>query len=165
LSKILPILLAVIGLALGAGAGLFLKPDDAHMAENPCGDPMHEMAEAAPEKEDEEEAPSDFEYVKLNNQFVIPDLMDGKLVSMVVLSVSLEVDPGLQENIYAKEPKLRDAFLQVMFDHANMGGFQGMFTERENMTSLEAALLETAHKTYGTEINAVFVGDIVRQDL
>ena len=69
------------------------------------------------------------EYVKLNNQFVVPVVEDGRVAAMVVLSLSLEVEAGNTEAVYQREPKLRDAFLQVLFDHANVGGFCGSFTD------------------------------------
>ena len=60
--------------------------------------------------------------------------------------------------------KLRDAFLQVMFDHANAGGFSGSFTDGSNLILLRAALLEMAVKTLGDVISDVLINDIVRQD-
>ncbi|WP_417242196.1 flagellar basal body-associated FliL family protein [Celeribacter sp.] len=106
-----------------------------------------------------------FEYVKLNNQFVIPDMEDGQVAAMVVLSISLETLPNAREKIYAQEPKLRDAFLQVLFDHANIGGFKGSFTETTKMQSLRASLLEVAAAILGDDIESVLVTDIVRQDV
>ena len=171
IKKLLPVLLALIGLGAGVGGGLALRPDPTLAEIDPCGD-MHEAGEKsmkeAPKEddaEDGEEEVSPYEYVKLNNQFVVPDLDDGKVVAMVVLSLNLEAVTGSREMIYAKEPKLRDAFLQVLFDHANMGGFRGAFTDSAPMNALRNALLEVAQKEIGDDINEVLVLDIVRQDL
>ena len=128
--KFFPVLLAILGLGAGAGAGLALRP---------VPDPAPE--EAAVERTEEPEVPPD--YVKLNNQFVVPVVEDGRVVSMVILSMSLEVTAGSTEAVFAKEPKLRDAFLQVLFDHANAGGFKGSFTDGSNLVMLRRALLET----------------------
>jgi hypothetical protein len=80
-------------------------------------------------------------------------------------ALSLEAKTGAREAIYAREPKLRDAFLQVLFDHANTGGFKGAFTDSGTMNNLRNALTEIAQKTIGDEINDVLVIDIVRQDV
>ena len=104
------------------------------------------------------------DYVKLNNQFIVPLLEEGKVVSMVIVSLSLEVTQGMTDTVYAREPKLRDAFLQVMFDHANAGGFRGSFTDAANLVLLRKALLEMAEKTLGDWVSDVLIVDIVRQD-
>lgn len=150
--KLFPLLLALIGLAAGAGAGLALRP---------APDPATAEA-AAVAIPDEPEIPP--EYVKMNNQFVVPVVQNGRVVSMVILSLSLEVTAGSTEAVFSKEPKLRDIFLQVLFDHANSGGFQGSFTDGSNMVMLRRALMETASASMGDVIKDVLIVDIVRQD-
>lgn len=161
IQKLLPFLLVIIGIGAGVGGGITLRPDPSVVMLDPCGD-MH-----MEESHDEEETMGDsaFEYVKLNNQFVIPDLDDGKVTAMVVLSLSLEAENGQREPIYAKEPKLRDAFLQILFDHANMGGFKGEFTSTIKMDTLKLALTEVAQSFIGKGVHQVLVTDIVRQDI
>lgn len=166
MKKILPILLAVIGIGAGVGAGLVLKPAPVEVVEiNPCGETQH-MAEDTHDEEDmdvEEGAPTS-EFVKLNNQFVVPIVSDDRIEAMVVMSLSVEVSVGQKEAVYLREPKLRDAFLQVLFDHANMGGFHGAFTNSNNMDILRNALRETARKTMGDIISDVLILDLARQD-
>ena len=58
---------------------------------------------------------------------------------MVVLSLSLEVEAGNTEAVYAREPKLRDVFLQVLFDHANSAAFSGSFTDGSNLILLRTS--------------------------
>jgi flagellar FliL protein len=146
--KILPLLLAATGLAAGAGAGLFLRPAPE------TSEKTH--AEVAPEHQPD--------YVKLNNQFVVPVVEGGQVASLVILALSLEATQGASEQIYAREPKLRDAFLQVLFDHANAGGFRGSFTDGSNLVMLREALLEVAQRTLGDLVTDVLIVDIMRQD-
>lgn len=159
--KLIPLLLAIVGLAIGLGAGLFLRPA-AHLAEAPADTPAAEAP--APEGTGEADAEAAPEYVKLNNQFVVPVLENGKVVSMVVLALSLQVTEGGSEQVYAREPKLRDAILQVLFDHANSGGFAGAFTDGSNLVLLRKSLLEVAQKTLGPVVVDVLISDIARQD-
>ena len=171
--KLIPVLLALLGLGAGVGAGFALRPAgdappaEGHGEEAPAdahasgGHGAEAPAEAGHDAGAEEGAP---EYVKLNNQFVVPVLEGGRVVSMVILSLNLEVGTGQSEAIYAREPKLRDAFLQVLFDHANAGGFRGSFTDGSNLVILRRALLEKARTVAGEAVLDVLISDIARQD-
>jgi flagellar protein FliL len=158
--KLLPVLLALLGLGIGGGAGLFLRPaPEPAAAEGEATTDPHSPAAAS--EEDPDAVP---EYVKMNNQFVVPVVEAGRVSSMVILSLSLEVATGSSEQVYAREPKLRDGFLQVMFDHANAGGFQGSFTDGSNLVLLRKALKETASGILGDVVKDVLISDIARQD-
>jgi len=169
MGKLLPILLAVIGLGAGVGAGILLKPEPEEVVIDPCGEDGAETMQAkADDHADDKggkdgEAPA-YDYVKLNNQFVVPVVESGRVSSLVILSVSLETVVGGSEQVFAKEPKLRDGFLQVLFDHANAGGFKGSFTEASNMDALRRAMLDVAKKALGDTVSDVLIIDIVRQD-
>lgn len=165
MGKILPALLALIGLAAGVGGGYLLRPAPSEtVALNPCGDVATTDETYATTDSNNDGAETTFDYVKLNNQFVIPVVESGQVAALVILSLSLEVAPGGSEKVYAVEPRLRDALLQVLFNHANTGGFRGAFTEAGNMEALRKALLEAAVKTLGTTVSNVLIADIVRQD-
>jgi hypothetical protein len=165
IKKLFPVLLAVLGIGGGIGAGLALRPDPEIVMIDPCGDTDVEMKDMHHEDDAAEEVSGDMEYVKLNNQFIIPDIDEGNVTAMIVLSLSLEAREGQREAIYAKEPKLRDAFLQILFDHANMGGFKGAFTSSAAMDTLRMALTETAQKLINHDIESVLITDILRQDI
>lgn len=173
LRKLLPILLALVGLGGGVGAGIFLRPAPAaeeHPAEGATdagataetdGEHASDEAPSDGEGEDAENAP---EYVKMNNQFVVPVVEDRRVSAMVVLSLSLEVENGNTEAVYQREPKLRDVFLQVLFDHANTGGFSGSFTDGSNLVVLRTSLKEAATLVLGKVVKDVLITDIARQD-
>lgn len=162
MGKIIPIILALIGLGVGAGAGIMLQPKPEPVAMTPCGDV--DVVEHESSDDVTEDAPTDTEFVKINNQFVVPVVSDGNISSLVVMSLNIEVALGGREAVYQREPKLRDEFLQVMFNHANTGGFDGTFTQSSRLDPLRAALLEVARSILGSEIKDVLVTNIVRQD-
>ena len=83
---------------------------------------------------------------------------------MVIMALSLEVTKGASEQVYSREPKLREACLQVMFDHANAGGFKGAFTDGSNLILLRKALLEAAQGNLGDLVQNVLISEIARQD-
>ncbi|MEZ5777400.1 MAG: flagellar basal body-associated FliL family protein [Paracoccaceae bacterium] len=169
--KLLPFLLALAGLGAGVGAGFALRPDgEETVVLDPCREPAadegHHSEGMAPTSsgDDHGGASGAHEYVKLNNQFVVPIVEDAGVAALVILSISLEVQAGTTEAVFAREPKLRDLFLQVLFDHANAGGFRGAFTSSNRMELLRDALLEVARKTLGSNVADVLITDIVRQD-
>lgn len=161
---LIPVILLLLGTGAGAGAGLFLKPakDDTEYAAIDCPTPeggvtemtVPDTAAASPERE----------YAKLNNQFIIPVVEDETVAALVVMSLNLEVTVGTRPTIFAAEPKLRDRFLQVMFDHANNGGFSGNFTTGTKMRALRNELLRVAQEVSGSDVTDVLVIDLVRQD-
>ena len=162
---LIPILLLIVGTGAGVGAGLFLAPapeDSATVAPPEGQTPEKAMAGSTTPASDTESP--EREYVKLNNQFVIPVVEDEQVVALVVMSLNLEVTVGSRTAIFAAEPKLRDRFLQVMFDHANNGGFSGNFTTGTKMRALRNELLRAAQDVSGTKVTDVLVIDLVRQD-
>lgn len=159
MKKLLPLILLLVGSGAGVGAGIFLRP-----APDPMAEPMTEDTVSVAPAKAEDDADTDHEYVKLNNQFVVPVVDRDQVTALVVLSLSLEVPAGQKDAIYAKEPKLRDSFLQVLFDHANIGGFDGAFTNANNLDVLRGALREIAQKDMGDQITDVLIIDIARQD-
>ncbi len=193
---LLPLIIALIGLGAGSGAGLYLRSNAAQSSDelgtgsvSELADPEHASAtevqtepeQSGNETTDSEEqhgaetgdgetaghseaVASEFEYVKLAQQFVVPVLTETRVSALVVISLSLEVTPGSNELVYAKEPKLRDAFLRVMFTHAHSGGFDGSFTTGQGMQDFRNSLKEAAAKVLGDIVNEVLLTDIVRQD-
>lgn len=101
---LLPLILLVLGVGGGVGAGIFLTPPvvEQETAPGPCGEvPPVEAAEVddaegadhGPEAEAGVETvdagdSTGFEYVRMNNQFVVPVVQDGAVKSLVVLTIS-----------------------------------------------------------------------------
>jgi len=170
LAKLLPILLLLVGTGGGIGAGLFLmpgpEPGSQVSNQGSAGSQGGAAAENAQMKDATGEMidPLTTEFVKLNNQFVIPVVKNDMIASLVVITLNLETRIGVSESIYAREPKLRDAFLRVLFEHANMGGFQGDFTNADTLDLLRSALRQVAQKVIGADIVDVLIVDILRQD-
>ena len=164
--KLLPVIFLAVGLCAGVGAGIVLAPPDKG------NDTGKKAAEDKPDKDEEaksketnkDEKASQFEYLKLTKQFVVPVVKNDRISALVVMSLSLEVRPGISEAFYEIEPKLRDGFLQVLFDHANTGGFDGSFTQSGNLSALRQSLLEVAKKDLGEDVSSVLIMSVARQD-
>ncbi|MGB7319327.1 MAG: flagellar basal body-associated FliL family protein [Planktotalea sp.] len=171
IKKLLPIVLILIFGGAGIAAGLILKPEpkEAHAELGPCGDDPNAAGKTAKKdthEADKPEAPEDvsFDYVKLNNQFIVPVIKNDTVRSIAIVALSLEVKLGTSDQVYAIEPKLRDTFLQALFDHASLGGFDGAFATTENLIRIRRSLKEQAVNVLGDIVNDVLITDIARQD-
>lgn len=174
MKKLLPLVLLLVGAGAGVGAGIFLRPEAAVDA----SEAMAGREEAAGKTEDHgvedgdsEHAGNDYadegakEYVQLRNQFVVPIVKGGRVTALVVLALSIEVPAGQTEKVFLREPKLRDSFLQILFDHANVGGFEGNFTDAQILGRLRDALREVAERDLGKALaKDVLIVEIARQD-
>jgi hypothetical protein len=172
IAKLVLFIFLLAGTGAGIGAGLFLMPpsnSDPEAGQQSAGD-VSDSSDDAQTSVDKSESHGDSagqpatEFVKMNNQFVIPVIKNDLIAALVVVSLSLETRAGVSEDIYAREPRLRDAFLRVLFDHANMGGFNGAFTSAETLDILRTALREVAQKELGPDVRDVLIMDIIRQD-
>ena len=95
----------------------------------------------------------------------MPIFNDEEMEGIVVMSIALAVPEERREAIYLAEPLLRDGFLQVLFDHANLGGFSGDFTSIRNMEVLRRKLREKAQGfPVGKDVAQVLITEIGRQD-
>ncbi|MFW8593760.1 flagellar basal body-associated FliL family protein [Cribrihabitans neustonicus] len=169
LSKLLPVILLIAGTGGGIGAGIMLapEPEAAPPAEHAEGgaDAEHAPEPAAQEDHAADSEMLEREYIKIPNQFVVPVVERDALSSLVVISLSLEAKKGTSEKIHSYEPKLRDVFLRVLFDHANMGGFRGAFTRSDVLNPLRNALREAAQQEMGKDIYDVLIMEMSRQDV
>jgi hypothetical protein len=164
LKKILPIVFLLIGSGVGVGAGMALRPAP-EVVEEEMGEKEHAAEVVEEEPYGPDNPAPEMDYVKLTNQFVVPIVKDRAVVALVVLALSLEVPIGSKEAVFRREPKLRDSFLQVLFDHANLGGFDGAFTDAKNLDVLRNALREIGQKEMGVDIvKDVLILEIARQD-
>jgi flagellar FliL protein len=103
------------------------------------------------------------EYVSLSSQFIVPIIEDGSINGMIVLSIGLEVLEGSLQSVQMSEPKIRSAFLQSLFNHANNGGFAGNFTEFSTMDSLRRELIHVSRVITGANVSDVLILDITRR--
>lgn len=172
---LLPVIMLVLGLGGGVGAGIFLQPsapEEAETAEAEDDAPVEEGDETADSEttSDEEESEDDtgssgaVEYLNMTNQFIIPLVDNGEVNGIVVTTIGLEVVEGTIAEVNLLQPKLRDQFLQVLFNHANNGGFDGNFTDFRYLKSLKDELLRNAQVVAGRDVTDVLILDLVRQD-
>lgn len=185
MKMLIPLILALVGLGGGLFAGQMMRPpppqeeaaagDPAGAADESHAEGSHDagggdhgdaVAKAHPDGPPPPYDPDlKREYARLDRQFVAPIVEHEEVTSLLILTLSVEVDAGQTTLVYEREPKLRDRFLQVLFRHAQSGAFNGAFTAAPVMADLRGALLEAAQSVLGPVAHDVLVTDIIRQDL
>lgn len=172
---LLPVILAVVGLSGGLFGGHFLQPakpppeeveadaeppaeEDLAMKSDDGGDAPYKAP--PPQKRE----PVNTEFVKMDKQFVVPVIEGGRVASLMVLSLAIEVLEGQGGLVFDHEPKLRDELLQALFVHAQSGGFSGEFTRAHLMQDLKDSLGSAAVSVLGNSVQEVLLTNIVRQD-
>ena len=186
LKKLMPLVIALLGLGAGVGAGMALKPapepetaaacpteelaaaDGEHAARRRRaraggrlrgGRPFTAVADHGPALEGE------VAYVPMDKPFVVPIFENEKVVAMVVVSLVVETEAEAAPKIEGLKPRLRDSFLKVMFRHANSGGFDGSFTGGRKMEDLKSALRAAAQEVlHEKPVGEVLITEIARQD-
>ena len=173
--KLLPVLLLLIGLGAGVGAGIFLKPaaedhaetaDAGHGAEAGHGEELAHGEDTGHGETASHYAPPSgpTETVRLPNQFVVPVITDGQVQAMVVIGLALELSVENTFSMVESEPRLRAVLLQLLFDHANIGGFNGIFTSGEALLALRRTLREAARAEIGDAVQDVLITELLRQE-
>lgn len=176
---LIPVILLLVGVGGGVGAAIVLAPtpdpaeegeaaaDDADAAEEAevDGEGAEEGDPDSPPEDDADTGDSQpVEFLNMENQFIVPLVDDGVVHGLVVVTISLEVVEGTIAGVHQLEPKIRDRFLQVLFNHANNGGFAGNFTDFRYIQSLKDELLRNAQVVAGRDVSDILILDLVRQD-
>ena len=100
IAKLLPVLLLLVGIGAGIGAGIALAPppEEVEFAE---GQENVADTEDTAEKEAESEDVLPNDFIKINNQFVIPVVERDQLRALVVMSLTLEPKPGMTGKVHS----------------------------------------------------------------
>lgn len=166
LKLVLFVVLALVAAGVGIGAGQYLHQKSASSTPAAVEDPTVATKNAgeAPLSNSAPNTAVETEFARLSNQFVVPVIKEERVNALVALTISLEVPLGRRDAVLAQEPKIQDAFLQVLFSHANSGGFLGSFTEAETVLTLRRALLEKGQSVLGADVVDVLITAMARQD-
>jgi hypothetical protein len=85
MGALLPVVLLILGVGAGLGAGFALRSPPQELGADAEGAEEHSGA-----KVDAKAPEAELSYVKINNQFVVPIIKQDRVSALVVLSLSLE---------------------------------------------------------------------------
>lgn len=103
-------------------------------------------------------------YMKFNRQFVVPVMKSGRIESLVLLNLNLELGPSAPSNAYTLEPKLRDSIMRELLVLSHAGVFSYDLTSAETYDKLRAALLLASENVITEGVENVLILDLARQD-
>lgn len=155
MKKLLPILIIVIGIAAGAGAGMFLKPA-------PVSDPVGSPADDGSTEQDEKAERS---FVKIGKQTIVPVVNDGETRALMLFELAVDVPATRVDQVHEMEPRLRDAFLRELFQMSYTGAFLTNFTEERVIEELRRNLTNAARTYLGHNQAEVLILDVMRQEM
>jgi flagellar protein FliL len=119
------------------------------------------QAASAPTEEAQSEAHA---FIDMERKFVVPLVRGNRVRSMVVVDLRLEVRASGENRALALKPKLRDAFLDVLYALAVGGAFDGDLYSNNIQDEMRARLLEAARQVLQDDASAVLIAELLRQD-
>jgi len=167
MNKLLPLLLVVAGIAGGGAAGMMLKsgPDAGAQAVPkaegaPSGSTAAPGAAGAGALSD-----SARDYVEIGRQMIVPVVEGDETRALMMFELAIDVPLEMRDIVFLHEPRLRDAFLRVLFEMSHTGAFLDTFTDDLIVEELRRKLLAAAQKLLGPEVSDVLILDIMRQEM
>jgi flagellar basal body-associated protein FliL len=158
MKAVLALLLLVLGIAGGGALGVYLRPQAAP------ADPA--AAEAAAEAARAEAlAAAQPHYITFSRKFVVPVVEGRRTAALLVADIGIDARGAAGDRVQARKPRLRDAFLSVLFEMAATGAFSQTYTEAPILEELRRKLRETAEAEAGPGIEDVLLLDLIRKEL
>ncbi len=103
-------------------------------------------------------------YMKFKRQFVVPVMNGGKIESLVLLNLNLELGAEAPGNAYTLEPKLRDSIMRELLTLSHGGAFSHDLTSAETYDKLQTSLLAASERVITEGVKSVLILDLSRQD-
>ncbi|HBT37457.1 MAG TPA: hypothetical protein DEB52_16055, partial [Hyphomonas sp.] len=80
-------------------------------------------------------------YYKFTREFVVPMIEDDRVQSLVILNLNLEVDTSISQELFSKEPVLRDNIMTTLVKLSSGGRTLNSITDVDNYETLRAMIL------------------------
>lgn len=104
-------------------------------------------------------------YYKFTREFVVPMIDNGRVESLVILNINLEVDAAQSQALFSMEPAIRDNIMTTLVGLSNDGRTFESITDIENYETIRTMVLMNLKKMSVTGINNVLILDMARQDI
>ncbi|MCI4666368.1 MAG: flagellar basal body-associated FliL family protein [Neomegalonema sp.] len=181
---ILPILLAIIGVAAGGAVGYMYKSSlmkkEAEIAKKLKGDKGEKSKDGHKDKHGAKDkdahaadkgkkskkakAAKDSEYVPLGRKLIVPFQRKSGVKAFVAVDATLEIGPGEKEFVTAHEPKVVDAFIRTLVRFAATGAFEDPSRASETLDELNKELYKAASGVLGERVRGVLIANLLTQD-
>lgn len=109
--------------------------------------------------------PSKSEYYKFTREFVVPIMRDETVRSLVILNINLEVDAGMNNELFSMDPKLRDNIMTTLVGLGNDGVTLERMTSAESYETIRSMVKKNLSSVVASGIKNVLIVDLGKQDL
>lgn len=103
-------------------------------------------------------------YLTFKRQFVVPVVKRGKIESLVLLNINLELNEEAPVDVHSFEPKLRDAIMRSLLSLSHNGSFTGDLTNTDTYNHIRSDLLSAVKHVITDGIEGILILDISRQE-
>lgn len=105
------------------------------------------------------------DYVEIGKQMIIPVVSGEETQALMMFELALDVPVTMRDTVFMHEPRIRDAFLRVLFAMSHTGAFLDTFTDDLIVEELRQKLLAAARSELGPDVGDVLILDIMRQEM
>lgn len=179
MKQIVPSIVALLAISAGGGAAYFVKSGSSPKAPSAAHESSGEESggHGAPKAEKKakkghgksdkhgDAAATDVTYYKFSREFVVPMIEDDRVQSLVILNLNLEVDTAISQELFSKEPVLRDNIMTTLVKLSSGGRTLNSITDVDNYETLRAMILTNLQNEIPVGIRNVLILDMARQDL
>ncbi|MEM1343275.1 MAG: hypothetical protein AAGI34_01695 [Pseudomonadota bacterium] len=153
MKAVIALVLIMLGVAGGGALGLFLKPA-----------PEAAVTEAKPETPPEPDDDAPPEFVSLGRRLVIPVVEGRETRALMLFEVAIDVAADDSDEVYAKLPRIQDAFLRELMLMSYTGAFMETYTDTRVLNELRRKLAAAAQAQVSVAVRDVLILDAVRQE-
>ncbi|MGD1868928.1 MAG: hypothetical protein ACFB0F_05325 [Neomegalonema sp.] len=162
MNKLMLVGVIVAGALAGGAVGFVMMPEPPELTEEEKKKAQEEAKKKAKAEKMAKKA-TEYDYLRLDRQFVVPIIEDGSVRSLVVLELNLEIEPGASERIYSIEPRVRDALLAQLHRTAQEGGFVDRLGTSSFLNELREDLRLALKPILGDDLHSDLIGNNVRR--
>ncbi len=162
MNNIIVAVVACVGAIAGAIGGHVIRSSNGDSHGSAAGSGHAERAHDAAKSSESESKAS---YFRFTREFVVPQLSDGRVSSLVILHVSLETDSDLSQSLFSMEPKLRDNIMSTLIEIGSDGVTYENITSVESYESIRSLILMNIRNVVPEGIRNVLILDMAKQDV
>ena len=173
--QIVPAIVALLCILAGGAGGYFMKSSSAASAPSAAHEDTekgHGEAKKADKGHDKggksqhgEAAGGEVTFYKFTREFVVPMIEDDRVKSLVILNLNLEIDTSISQELFSKEPILRDNIMTTLVKLSSGGKTMDSITDVDNYETLRSMILSNLQNEIPEGIHNVLILDMARQDL
>ncbi|WP_158535271.1 flagellar basal body-associated FliL family protein [Hyphomonas pacifica] len=170
MKQIVPAIVALLCILAGGGTAYFLKsnapaPQSAGHGDMAKGHDAEKKAGKDGKSKHGEAAAGEVTFYKFSREFVVPMIEDDRVKSLVILNLNLEIDTSISQELFSKEPVLRDNIMTTLVKLSSGGKTMDSITDVDNYETLRSMILRNLQNEIPEGIHNVLILDMARQDL